>query len=384
MQLMVAQIGSTPTRDQPVWVPQGASQALISSRAPKRWIQRQQLVPSSTGEAKTFSQKQYGENKKGFDQRGGIRKSRYLSWMRCWCFATRRGIPTSFDQLFFSMATPVPTRRAKDSSETFLIGLQREFDNAVAQRIPYSMPPEEARWDAVEALAHTLASKRKGDLPRLGRQHLAERRSGMALAVGLVLGVDEATNRIETDAPHTERLIGIDRARRFKPDSVEPWLTSPPGEGLAHFAQTANLQRMIDLIRVSSDEDFEMARNSGRAMVKSIAALSKLADAVVGRSNAAGMAGITALLDDPYLGTMMPGFILSVRTLSEDGRLLDQALEAISGAVAPIRTAVMEFDALQPEQRAERLEAIGSLPFAESLKARRILEQFSEHPPRSD
>jgi hypothetical protein len=83
---------------------------------------------------------------------------------------------------------------------------------------------------------------------------------------------------------------------------------------------------------------------------------------------------------DLYLGILILAFVLSIRTVAEDGRLLDQAPEAISGAMGAIRTAASEFDSLPTELREERMRNIRSLPFAQSLQARRILEEFSQPP----
>jgi hypothetical protein len=275
----------------------------------------------------------------------------------------------------------VPTARVRKSATEFLSNLLGEFNAAVAARMDHAVTPDDARWDVVDTVARTIAGKRNREVPRQGRQKLADRHSGMALAIGLVLGVEGAAERIPLDALHAERMMGLDRARRFKPDGVEPWLSGPAGEGLATFARTANLNQMIELLTSSSDDEFEEARSAGRAMVESIAAFSKLADALAGRPNVSGMAGVATLLDDPFLGIMMPPFVLSIRTVPEDGRLLDRTLEAISGAVAPIQTAVSEFDALPTEVREERMRNIRLMPFAQSLQARRILEEFSQLAP---
>jgi hypothetical protein len=274
---------------------------------------------------------------------------------------------------------PVPTARARDSAANHLEGLQREFEVAVSKRLSKTANLEEARWQTVVSAARTLAPKRSHGVARQSRQNLADRSSGIALAIGLVLGVDTAIERIDADAPHAERLIGLDRARRFRPDGVEPWLSGPPGEGIEAFARIANIERIIELLRSSTDDELDMARVTARAMLEAIAAFSKLADALLGRSNASGMGGVASFLEDIYLGIMMPAFILSIRTDPAEARQLDQALEAISGAVAPVQAAVKEFDALPPAERAVRMTNIMAMPFQESLKARRLLEEFSQH-----
>jgi hypothetical protein len=116
-------------------------------------------------------------------------------------------------------------------------------------------------------------------------------------------------------------------------------------------------------------------------MVESIASFSKLADALLDRTNASGMGGVASFLEDIYLGIMMPAFILAIRADQAEAMQLDRALEAISGAVAPVQAAVKEFDALSPAERADRMANIMAMPFRESLKARRLLEAFSEHGP---
>jgi hypothetical protein len=276
---------------------------------------------------------------------------------------------------------PVPTVRARESAAIHLEGLQREFEMAVSKRLPLAANAEEARWQTVVSTARRLAPKRRHGVARQGRQSLADRSSAMALTMGLVLGVDTAIDRIYVDAPHAERLIGLDKARRFRPDGIEPWLSGPAGEGVEAFARIANIERMVELLRSSTDDELEMARVTARSMVESIAAFSKLADALLGRTNASGMGGVVSFLEDIYLGIMMPAFILAIRADPAEARQLDQALEAISGAVAPVQAAVKKFDALPSAERADRMTNIMAMPFHESLKARRLLEEFSEHAP---
>jgi hypothetical protein len=104
-------------------------------------------------------------------------------------------------------------------------------------------------------------------------------------------------------------------------------------------------------------------------------AFSKFADAMSGRTNTSGLADFVELADEIHIGSFVPPMILLARAAPGDGEQMDQVLSAISGAISPIRESVANFEAMSPDEREERLN---SLPFSQAIKARRLLEEFSE------
>lgn len=105
---------------------------------------------------------------------------------------------------------PVEMARVRDSMGVVLQDVLNVFKKEIAKRTDHPDDPEE-RWQAVQAIAHTVASKRKG-IPRLGRQALSERSAGVALTIGLMIDEPVALERLAADAPFLERLMGVDRA----------------------------------------------------------------------------------------------------------------------------------------------------------------------------
>lgn len=271
----------------------------------------------------------------------------------------------------------IETARVRDSINSHLC----QFRNLCKKELEkhHSGPPgsPEARWQAIQAAARVLAGKRGKEFPRLSRQTLAERSVGIALTLGLLLGDEEAMHHLEADAPAVERLIGVDRGRRFRPGGAGPWLDGPPQEGLKSFANGANLDRLIAVVDGATDEDLKAARDCARTLLGGISAFSRIADAFVGGDNASGMAAISALDGDPRAALFVVPLVLSILGSTELAQNLGLVLSAIQTNVQPIEQQARELAALSKEQRTEYLKKLSQLPFSEQLPIRRLLAEFS-------
>ena len=129
---------------------------------------------------------------------------------------------------------------------------------------------------------------------------IADAAAGIALTLGLLLGEEEAMRHLAADAPAAERLIGVDRGRRFRPDGAGPWLDGPPEEGLESFANTGGLNRLIAVVGTASDGDWIAARRlCPDAARRHFGVLSDRWRALVGRDNASGMGGMRMFYGDP-------------------------------------------------------------------------------------
>jgi DNA-binding transcriptional MerR regulator len=271
---------------------------------------------------------------------------------------------------------PIETPRVRDSINTYLHQLRDICEKELTKRAGTTDDPA-ARWQAIQAVSRVMAGRRAKGFPRLGRQALAERSTGIALTLGLLLGDEEAMRHLEADAPAVERLIGVDRGRRFRPNGAGPWLDGPPEEGLASFANMGSLDRLITVVDSASDKELEIARNLARTLLGGISAFSRIADAFDGRDNASGMAGMRMLDDDPHAALIVVPLVLSILSSTELAQNLAQILTALQSNVLPLEQQARELAALPEEQRAERLKNLSQLPFVEQVRIKRLVVEFS-------
>jgi hypothetical protein len=273
---------------------------------------------------------------------------------------------------------PIETARVRDSISSYLRQLRDACEKELAKRRSGPADDPEARWQAIQAVAEVLAGKRGKGFPRLGRQAMAERSAGIALTLGLLLGEEEAMRHLAADAPAAERLIGVDRGRRFRPNGAGPWLDGPPEAGLESFANTGGLNRLIAVVGTASDGDLSAARDFARTLLGGISAFSRIADALVGRDNASGMAGMRMFDGDPHAGLFVVPLVLSILGSSELTQNLGQVLGAIQTNVQPVERQAKELAALSEDDREERLKNLAQLPFAQQLHIKRLVTEFGQ------
>src|ERR1035437_9037770 len=272
---------------------------------------------------------------------------------------------------------PVETARVRKSIRTHLIDLLATFEKDITKR--QSGVPEDpaARWHASQAVARVLARKRGKRFPHLGRQALDERTAAIALMLGLLLNDEMAMRQLEADSPAVERLIGVDRGRRCRPAGAGPWLDGPPEEGLSSFVQIGSLARLITVTDSSTDRELEVARDLARTLLGGVSAFSRIADAVVGRDNASGMAGMRVLDGDPLAAMVIVPFVLSILSSAELAQNLGQVLGAIQSSVLPLEQQAKELAALSEEERSERLKNLSELPFIEQVRIKTLDVELS-------
>jgi len=270
----------------------------------------------------------------------------------------------------------VPIGRARDSAVAVFEDMKRQFDELLAKMVVSAESEGEARWLAINELARVLATKRNKGFPRMGRQSLNDRQRAIAAVLGLAFGEPQAMERLGTDAGAVERFMGIDRGRSFKPGGAGPWNEGPAAENLAAFARYANIDRLIQLLKAAHDPDLEQARAFAQIFVEGIALFSRIADALVGRDNASGMAAITTFVGNPYVGVMVPALMLSFVVEPGGIERLTMVTEAISGAVDPAKEAVADFLAQPKEERERRQANIDALPFPQSVAAKRLIAEL--------
>ena len=269
----------------------------------------------------------------------------------------------------------VETAHVRSSITAYLRQLRDICEKELAKRAGAADDPA-ARWQAIQAVAGVMARRRTKGFPRLGRQALAKRSRGIALTLGLLLGDEEAMRHLEADAPAVERLIGVDRGRRFRPNGAGPWLDGPPEEGLVSFANMGSLDRLITVVDGASDEELEVARNLARTLLGGISAFSRIADAFDGRDNASGMAGMRMFDDEPHAALVVVPLVLSVLSSTELAQNLGQVLSAIQSNVLPLEQQARELAALSEEERTERLKNLSQLPFVEQVRIKRLVAEF--------
>ena len=273
---------------------------------------------------------------------------------------------------------PIELARARDSISTYLRQLRDVCEKELAKRLTGPANDPKARWEALQAVAALLAGKRGRGFPRLGRQALAERTAGIALTLGLLLGEREAMAHLADDAPAAERLIGVDRGRRFRPNGAGPWLGGPPEEGLESFATNGRLDQLIAVVDGATDGDLRAARDFARTLLGGISAFSRIADAIVGRDNASGMGGIRMLDGDPHAAPFVVPLVLSMLGSLELAQNLGQVLGALQMSIQPVEAQVTELAPLSADERAERLKNLSVLPFKDQLPIKRLLADFGE------
>ncbi len=271
----------------------------------------------------------------------------------------------------------IDTGRVRESISAFLGGLLATLEKELAKNNPRVGSDPDMRWQAIQALAATQARKRGKGVPRFGRQALRERTTAFASMFGLVLDDPTALKRLELDASTVERLIGVDKARRFRPEGAGPWLDGAPEDGLVAFSQTGGLSRLIAVTEGASEAELEAARDVARLLLGGLTAFARLADAMSGRENTSGLAGLRMLVDEPLSAIVIVPLILSLLASPQIAQNLHGVLEAIGTSIVPVEQRVKALAELSEEERALELENLSNLPFAQQLQINRLIRSSS-------
>jgi hypothetical protein len=267
---------------------------------------------------------------------------------------------------------PVPTARVQTSMIAVMRKVQADVAKELGKRAAAKGHDDElGRSQAIADVARELAARRGRGLPRFGRQPSEDRAQGVETMFRLLMGEDPALAPLDQQAAAAaERFMGLDQARRYHAPGTGPWLTSAPAEGLASFQQFGSLPRLIEAVESADEDEFEQARPLACTFMNGIAAFSQLADAFAGYRNAAGLAAVEAIKDQPLISVMATAFIISGMRASEMALSIREVNAALIGSILPTEAAVKRI-AEMPE--AEREARIGELPWPAQRRIRRMI-----------
>lgn len=264
---------------------------------------------------------------------------------------------------------PLTAARVQSSMISALRKVRDEVEKELAKRAG-SAPAADARTTAIADIARDLAGRRKTPIPRLAQQSRAERAQAFEMILRLGFGDVVPPGEFSATANDVERLMGIHRARRYRPNGIKPWLTGPADESFAVFQQVASLPNMITTLESATPDELERARAATRGLLVGIVAFSQMADAYAGDHNASGLAALVALKDQPLILLMLIVwmiFALRSETLAENLTMVSEALTNVHAARA-------EAQALAALPAAEREARLESLPWPQQRKLIRLIE----------
>jgi hypothetical protein len=275
----------------------------------------------------------------------------------------------------------VETSRARGSIAAELHRMRAAVMKEIEKREDSALAPAEARRQALEKVAAAMARKRGTHSLRFARQTQADREQALALLLGLVMGFDDAPDRLTDDAPKLERMMGLGRARRPK-GGFAPWLTGPAGEGFRDLGSIASVPALINAVESASDEQLEAARDLAQVFVAGIGMVSRMTDAVALTDNAVGLGAWELVTGDPLAGIWLTAFIVSIRGYDSGyDQNLAAIVEAITNSAMPVAAQVDELAKLTDAELAERLPHLESLPFLKRAALMRLINKAREPAP---
>jgi DNA-binding transcriptional MerR regulator len=269
----------------------------------------------------------------------------------------------------------VDTQRVRMS---IIVTLQRMYElmiKEIKKRHDPSLPAGDAQWAALEQVATAIARKRGAHAaPRFGRQAQQERDRATTLLLGLGLGFPEASERLSSDAPFVERLMGLDRARRPR-GGLGAWLTGAPGDGLEGFASIGSLPALIGAVEAADQSALLSSRELARTMLDGLAAFSRMADAFALADNATGLGMWKSAADDPMAAVWVTALVVAIRQVAGYRDNLHGVVDALDGNVLPSEAHARSLADLAPDELDQRL---GGLPFIEQAKIRALIASYRE------
>lgn len=265
---------------------------------------------------------------------------------------------------------PLSTTRVHNSMVTALRKVHADVEKELAKRSA-SPDPEDGRTAAIADVARNLAGRRKTPIPRLARQSSAERSQALETILRLGLGDDVPSDELSANADGVERLMGLHRARRYRPNGVGPWLTGPADESFGLLQQAGSLPNMIKTLESAQSHELEQARSAARTMLDGIVAFSQMADAFSGYRNASGLAAAEALKEQPLIPIMITAWMLFA--LRSD--VLAENLASVSDALIGVQSVQAEARTLAAMPQPEREARLAPLPWPQQRKLRRLVLQ---------
>lgn len=265
--------------------------------------------------------------------------------------------------------------------ESVINAFQRVLHTSLAALEKEIAKAEQAGLDrdtAIESLGRTTARKRGGR--RLLRQrtdvHLADREAAFGTLLCLGLGDASIVKELDNRASTIERIIGLDRARTFRPAGVEPWLSGPAVDGFLGFLEFGSLPKLVESLASATVEELFAARPQAQSLLTGIEAFCRLADALLGRRNVSGMGALADLAQDPTAGAFVTMFVVAARRTPELAPGLEQVCAALDQFL-PIGAQFQEWAALSVDERAASLPGLASMKWSEQRGIERALEAFT-------
>jgi hypothetical protein len=273
---------------------------------------------------------------------------------------------------------PVPTSRARDSMTSCLRKLLTDLEKQLARRRKGTGRERgQDRIDVLAEVARDLAVQRRTPIPRFGRQSLAARQQAFEAILCLGLGEDMTPGQLDDAGAAVERVMGLDQARRYRPDGAQPWLTGPPAEGLALVHKMGSLPHITGTLESANDCDLEAARPLARTLLTGISAFSLMADAFAGYPNASGLGATPFLSGSPLIRVMMLAWALSITRSPILATNLAEISGALTDSILPVRATARELAAIAEPELAERLQ---HLPPRDRNRLKLLIGAFKEPP----
>jgi hypothetical protein len=197
----------------------------------------------------------------------------------------------------------------------------------------------------------------------------------MALGLGLLLGNERATARIESDAALVERMIGVDRGRRPR-GGLPAWLDGPASEGIEGFARFGSLPMLIENVKGATSEELVASRTLARIMLDGMTAFRHVANAITGVDNPVGFGATSVFRDDPMVLVWLLAFVVGIgssRTLSEN---LRSVVDTLSQKVLPVDARARELAALTEDELRAHLPELERLPFIDQVRVKRLVAEY--------
>lgn len=271
---------------------------------------------------------------------------------------------------------PVDIARVRTSIVDLLRHTLARVTKEVARRRDPNAVGDDASWTALEQVGRILAGKRGPNAPpRYGRQRREDRERAMTLLLGLALGDEGVTARLERDADRVERMIGLDRGRRSR-GGLPAWLGGPPGEGLGVFAHVGGLPALIETIRSVTDEELVASRSLARLLLDGITAFANITDAFTQVDNATGLRALTTFRGDPMGAVWMLTIVVAAGRSSMLNEGMRTVVDSLSQRIMPIDVQARKLAALNEEELRKRLPELDRLPFAEQMQVKRLIKKY--------
>jgi len=207
--------------------------------------------------------------------------------------------------------------------------LEREISRT-ARQLGLDPTDTDARTQAINALAHTIAAKRgKTPIPRRSRTRAEDRAHAVALMIR-TFGLGENLQATAEEADTVERVLGLaPNGRRHTIDTAGPWLTGP-AENLLEAGDIVAFPRLVGAVQDATERDLAAARQTVVALFRYLPLMIRMLGAMFGDDNYIGLAGLGEIDQHPEtLVYIVPMVIAMLKAGWEEN------LNAVTAALSP-------------------------------------------------